>query len=87
MSTTYTIPSAYDVYGNLLPPATYNVVSSFTVTPLDPDSPPYVLGIWVKTDDQIPISVESGETSTRILPIYLTQPQVDEMAAAAMPAG
>ena len=67
---------AYDVYGAPLPEQEYEAVSSFvcSMTKDDKNPPfpePVVLGLWTKL-----------ESTTRALPIYLTQKQVDKLKAA-----
>jgi hypothetical protein len=77
----YYVPAAHDVLGKLLPPAEYTIHSSFSVDPSDPDSPPYVLGLWVETQEQ----TVPSPTGKNIIPIYLTQAQVDEAVEANKP--
>lgn len=61
--------SAYSVFEELLPLATYEVVSSFACEPSPTGGPPFILGLWVA----------DPPGSTKVTPIYLTQKQKDTL--------
>jgi hypothetical protein len=78
----YHIPAAYDVHNNLLSSADYSIVSSFLVEPLDPEGPPYTLGLWVIADENNAPSI-SAAIPGRVTTIYLTDEQQANIRKAA----
>ena len=60
---------AYDVNGQLLPSQEYTVVSSFACDFLESFPEPITLGLWVA----------NSEDRTKVIPVYLTQTQVDKI--------